>query len=56
VFAAGVAVWCLAASWLGSHRTVIAVVERHGHWIVPLVFMAIGVVIIVESGVLAEIF
>jgi cadmium resistance protein CadD (predicted permease) len=56
VFAAGVAVWCLAASWLGSHRAVIAVVERHGHWIVPLVFMAIGVVIIAESGALAEIF
>ncbi|MFB4263167.1 cadmium resistance transporter [Nonomuraea sp. GTA35] len=56
VFAAGVAVWCLAASWLGSHRAVIAVVERHGHWIVPLVFMAIGMVIIAESGVLSEIF
>ncbi|MDP4505894.1 cadmium resistance transporter [Nonomuraea turcica] len=56
VFAAGVAVWCLAASWLSSHRAVIAAVERHGHWIVPLVFMAIGVVIIAESGILATIF
>jgi cadmium resistance protein CadD (predicted permease) len=54
VFAAGVAVWCVAGSWLGSHRRVIAVVERFGHWIVPVVFMLIGVVILVESGVLAR--
>ncbi|REE96688.1 cadmium resistance transporter [Thermomonospora umbrina] len=52
VFAAGVAVWCLAASWLGSHRRVIAVIERHGRWIVPAVFIAIGTVIVLESGVL----
>ena len=54
VFTAGVAVWCVAASWLGSHRKVIAVVRRHGHWVVPAVFVAIGVVIIVESGVLGR--
>lgn len=48
VFAAGVAAWCLAASWLGSHKQVIAVVERFGHWIVPAVFMLIGAVILVE--------
>ncbi|BCB78122.1 cadmium resistance transporter [Phytohabitans flavus] len=52
VFAIGVAVWCLAGSWLGSHRKVIAVVERWGHWIVPLVFMSIGAFIVLESGVL----
>jgi cadmium resistance protein CadD (predicted permease) len=46
VFVAGVAVWCLAASWLGSHRAVIRAVERFGHWIVPVVFMLIGVVIL----------
>jgi cadmium resistance transport/sequestration family protein len=54
VFAVLVAVWCLAASWLGSHRRVIAVVERYGHWLVPLVFITIGVVIIAESGVLGR--
>jgi cadmium resistance protein CadD (predicted permease) len=52
VFAVLVAVWCLAGSWLGSHRRVIAVIERFGHWIVPAVFMLIGVVIIAESGVI----
>ena len=49
VFAALVAVWCLVASWLGSHRRVIAVVERYGHWLVPLVFLAIGALILAES-------
>jgi cadmium resistance transport/sequestration family protein len=46
VFAVLVAVWCAAASWLGSHRRVVAIVERYGHWLVPLVFITIGVVIL----------
>jgi cadmium resistance transport/sequestration family protein len=54
VFAALVAVWCLAAYWLGSHRRVIAAVGRYGHWLVPLVFILIGVVIIAESGVVTR--
>ena len=49
VFAVLVAVWCVAASWLGSHRRIIAVVERYGHWLVPLVFIAIGALILAES-------
>jgi cadmium resistance protein CadD (predicted permease) len=48
VFAALVAVWCAASSWLGSHRRVIAVVDRYGHWLVPLVFIAIGGVILLS--------
>ncbi|GLZ08494.1 cadmium transporter [Actinomadura sp. NBRC 104412] len=54
VFAAGVALWCLAASWLGSHRRMIAFVERYGPWLVPAVFIVIGVVIVLESGVLTR--
>lgn len=46
VFAVLVAVWCLASSWLGSHRRVIALVERYGHWLVPLVFIVIGAAIL----------
>ena len=46
VFAVLVAVWCAAASWLGSHRRIVAAVERYGHWLVPLVFITIGVVIL----------
>jgi cadmium resistance protein CadD (predicted permease) len=42
VFAVMVALWCAAASWLGSHRAVIALVGRWGHWIVPVVFIVLG--------------
>ncbi len=56
VFAVLVAVWCAAASWLGSHRRVVALTERYGHWIVPGVFIVIGVVIIAESGVVGRLF
>jgi len=46
VFVVLVAVWCAAASWLGSHRRVIEIAERYGHWLVPLVFITIGTVIL----------
>jgi cadmium resistance protein CadD (predicted permease) len=54
VFTLGIAAWCLAGFWLGSHRKIIDVVRRFGHWIVPAVFMLIGAVIVIESGVLNE--
>jgi len=54
VFAVGVAVWCVAASWLGSHKKVIGVVQRFGQWIVSGVFILIGAVIVIESGVLGR--
>lgn len=46
VFAVLIGVWCLAGSWLGAHRHVIAVVGKIGHWLVPAVFMVIGVVLL----------
>jgi len=52
VFAVLVSVWCLAGSWLGSHPRVIAVIERFGHFIVPLVFIVIGTVIVLEGGII----
>ncbi|MDF2707335.1 MAG: cadmium resistance transporter [Nonomuraea muscovyensis] len=54
VFAVLVGVWCAVAAWLGSHRRVIRVVERSGHWLVPVVFMVLGAVIVLESGVVAR--
>ncbi|MCW2940894.1 MAG: cadmium transporter [Actinomycetia bacterium] len=54
VFAAGVALWCLAGYWLSSHKKVINIIERYGHWIVPAVFMTIGVIIVISSGVLNQ--
>jgi cadmium resistance protein CadD (predicted permease) len=56
VFALGVALWCLAGSWLGSHKKIIELVERYGQWIVPAVFIIIGGLIVIESGVLGKIF
>lgn len=56
VFAIGVALWCLAGSWLGSHKKIIAIVKRYGQWLVPAVFITIGTLIVIESGVLTKIF
>ncbi|WP_283138890.1 cadmium resistance transporter [Rhizohabitans arisaemae] len=49
VFALLVAAWCLAGSWLGSHRKIIKAVERYGHWLVPAVFILIGTTILLDS-------
>jgi cadmium resistance protein CadD (predicted permease) len=34
-----------------SQRRVVGIVERFGHWLVPAVFITIGVIIVAESGV-----
>jgi cadmium resistance protein CadD (predicted permease) len=51
VFAALTAVWCLAGSWLGGRRPVVELIRRSGHWLVPAVFLLLGAVIVVQSGV-----
>jgi cadmium resistance protein CadD (predicted permease) len=55
VFAVLIAVWCLAGSWLGSHRTVVGLLRRFGHWMMPGVFVAVGVVIVIRSGVVPRV-
>ncbi|MET8835837.1 cadmium resistance transporter [Micromonospora sp. NPDC004540] len=52
VFAVLVAIWCVVAALLGSHPRVVSLVGRAGHWLVPAVFIALGVVILTTSGVL----
>ncbi|MCP3786381.1 cadmium resistance transporter [Micromonospora sp. A3M-1-15] len=52
VFAALVALWCAVAAALGGHPRVVALVGRAGHWLVPTVFIALGLVILTTSGVL----
>ncbi|WP_328345013.1 cadmium resistance transporter [Micromonospora sp. NBC_00421] len=54
VFAALVAVWCGAAALLGGHPRVVRLIGRAGHWLVPAVFIGIGLVILVGSGVLGR--
>jgi cadmium resistance protein CadD (predicted permease) len=45
-----VAIWCAIAWWLGTRRRVLKALKRFGHWLVPLVFIAIGLLVIVDSG------
>src|SRR5262249_2533486 len=54
VFAVGVAVWCLIGSWLVSHHRATEVLERWGHWIIPVVYILIGLYILSKAGVLAS--
>jgi cadmium resistance protein CadD (predicted permease) len=49
VFAIGVALWCLVAARLGSHRAAVAVADRWGVWLVPIVFVVLGVVILTTA-------
>jgi cadmium resistance protein CadD (predicted permease) len=56
VFAACLAVWCAAASLFGSHKKLVELIEQYGHWIVPTLYMAVGVLIMVNTGLLARIF
>jgi cadmium resistance protein CadD (predicted permease) len=41
-----IALWCIVARWLGNHAAVLNVVDRWGHHITPLVFIALGVYIL----------
>jgi cadmium resistance protein CadD (predicted permease) len=50
VFALGAGLWCAAGSWLASQRRVADVIARWGHWIVPAVFVGIGVYVFYEGG------
>ncbi|WBB80160.1 cadmium resistance transporter [Micromonospora sp. WMMD882] len=52
VFVVAIGLWCLAAAWLGGHPRVVRLAERAGHRLVPVIFVAIGLVILVGSGVL----
>jgi len=52
VFAVLVGVWCAVARATAGHSTLITVVERVGHWLVPVLYIAIGIRIIVVSGLL----
>jgi cadmium resistance protein CadD (predicted permease) len=49
VFAVLVAVWIAAAAFMATRPPVVAVLDRWGHWIVPLVFIVIGLVLIVGA-------
>lgn len=54
VLVVAIGLWCAAGAWLGGHPRVVRLVERVGHWLVPVIFMAIGVVILAGSGVVGH--
>ncbi|MFG1850804.1 hypothetical protein ACGFJT_03100 [Actinomadura geliboluensis] len=43
------ALWCWTASRLASHRKLIALIDRYGHWLVPAVFITIGALILAST-------
>lgn len=51
VFLLLVAVWCLAARAIGTNRRVTEALERIEHWLVPVVFIGLGLYILIGSGV-----
>ena len=54
-FAVMVAVWLALAYRLGGHRRIVEIVERFGRWLVPVVFIAIGLILIARPiGIFAR--
>lgn len=49
-FAVLVGVWCLVARSLADRRLLVAGIDRVGHWLVPLLYIAIGIRVVVVSG------
>jgi cadmium resistance protein CadD (predicted permease) len=52
VFAAGVAVWILAAWLLVRHARVTAAARRYGHWILPVALILVGLYTLQRTGAL----
>ena len=50
VFAACVALWCLAGGLLTRHARVTAAVGRYSHWILPVAFILIGLYVLHETN------
>lgn len=51
VFAIGVAAWCLVGAWLASHRRVTNVIQMWGQWIIPAMFILIGLYVFYKGGI-----
>jgi cadmium resistance protein CadD (predicted permease) len=48
VYATLVAFWCFVGRWLGNHSVILRSVEPWGHWIVPMVFVGLGVYVLIS--------
>lgn len=56
VFLVLVAVWCVVGRAVGTNRRITELLERVEHWLVPVVFIGLGLYIIIESGVVPRLF
>lgn len=56
VFLILVAVWCAAGRLIGTHKAVTETLERVEHWLVPVVFIGLGLFILIETGVILRLF
>jgi cadmium resistance transport/sequestration family protein len=56
VFLVLVAVWCIVGRAVGTNRRVTELLERVEHWLVPVVFIGLGLYIIIESGAVLRLF
>jgi cadmium resistance transport/sequestration family protein len=54
VFLILVAVWCLIARFVGTNKKVTEALEKIEHWLVPAVFIGLGLYILIESGVVVR--
>lgn len=54
VFLILVAVWCAAGRLIGTNKAVTEGLERVEHWLVPAVFIGLGLFILIESGVIVR--
>jgi cadmium resistance protein CadD (predicted permease) len=48
------AVWCVGAILIGTYAQVVSVLTRIGQWLVPTVYLIIGVVVLIRSGLLTR--
>jgi cadmium resistance transport/sequestration family protein len=55
VFLILLAGWCLLARTIGTNEKVTEALEKVEHWLVPVVFIGLGVFILIESGTLGHI-
>ncbi len=45
-YAVLIAIWCFVGRWLGNHSVILHSLDRWGHWIVPLVFIGLGIYVL----------
>jgi cadmium resistance protein CadD (predicted permease) len=55
LFLALIALWCAMGALLGGHPVVAAKLGRVSYWLVPSVFIAVGLLILITSGTVAAI-